>query len=89
MKRTENVLSFQDNGSCQATYGTYPRGANCYCTNFEGCFHRHFQVLPAVKVSEGLFMGMDVGIHDYDYYIEISVTNKAQLVTVSRKKVKQ
>ncbi|XP_063399976.1 uncharacterized protein LOC134684607 [Mytilus trossulus] len=76
-----------DETACQTTYGTTQRGANCYCTNFEGCFHRHFQVVPAVKTSEGLYTGKDVGEHDIDYYIEISVTNHAQLVTVLRKKI--
>ncbi|CAC5414424.1 unnamed protein product [Mytilus coruscus] len=76
-----------DEAACQTTYGTNPRGANCYCTNFEGCYHRHFQVVPAVKTSEGLYTGKDIGDHDIDYYIEISVTNHAQLVTVLRKKI--
>ena len=80
-------LNFQNNTECLATYDSYPRGVNCYCTNFEGCYHQHFQVTPAVKVSEGLFPGKDTGVHDYDYYVEIAVTNHAQLVTILRKKV--
>lgn len=39
-----------------------------------------------VKVSEGLFPGKDTGVHDYDYYVEIAVTNNAQLVTILRQK---
>ena len=77
----------KDLAECQTKYGSYARGANCYCTNFEGCYHQHFQVTPAVKVSEGLFPGKDTGVHDYDYYVEIAVTDHAQLVTILHKKV--
>ncbi|KAK3101903.1 hypothetical protein FSP39_007221, partial [Pinctada imbricata] len=80
-----------DLSTCQSTYGSYPRGANCYCTAFWGCYHQHFQVKPEIKtiqnVSSGLVVGKDQGVHDSDYYIEVSVTSKAKLTTILSKKI--
>jgi hypothetical protein len=52
---------------CQNRYGSYPRGATCYCTNFMGCYHRHFQVKPEIKVHGGLILNFESGIHDYHF----------------------
>ena len=52
-----------------------------------GCFHRHFQVKPKINKNGGLKVGKDRGNHEYDYYIEVSVTSKANLTTVLTKKV--
>ena len=68
-------------------YGSSPRGANCYCTPFMGCFHQHFQVKPEIKAHGGLVLGKDRGVHDSDYYIEVAVKNKALVQTVLTKKV--
>lgn len=35
----------------------------------------------------GLIIGKDKGVHDSDYYIEVTVVNKANLKTVVSKKV--
>jgi hypothetical protein len=60
---------------CENKYSVYARGANCYCTAFMGCFHRHFQIKPEIKASGGLILNLDKGVHDSDYYLEVSVTN--------------
>ena len=52
-----------------------------------GCFHRHFQVKPEIKLHGGLTAGLDRGNHDSDYYIEIAVKNKALVQTIVTKKV--
>lgn len=52
-----------------------------------GCYHRHFQVKPEIKVHGGLILNFDSGIHDYDYHIDISVTSKANITTLLTKKV--
>ncbi|XP_076113973.1 uncharacterized protein LOC143082259 [Mytilus galloprovincialis] len=72
---------------CQTKYLSYPRGPNCYCTPFMGCFHRHFQVKPEIKLHGGLTAGLDRGNHDSDYYIEIAVKNKALVQTILTKKI--
>ena len=72
---------------CENKYSVYARGANCYCTAFMGCFHRHFQIKPEIKASGGLILNLDKGVHDSDYYLEVSVTNIAKLTTVITKKV--
>ncbi|XP_071123054.1 uncharacterized protein [Mytilus edulis] len=71
---------------CQTKYLAEPRGPNCYCTPFMGCFHRHFQVKPQIK-DNGLKAGLDRGNHDSDYYIEIAVKNKALVQTILTKKI--
>ena len=52
-----------------------------------GCYHRHFQVKPEIKATGGLILNKDKGVHDSDYYIEVTVTNIANLTTVLTKKV--
>ncbi|CAC5360413.1 unnamed protein product [Mytilus coruscus] len=86
----ENIIaqgSAADISSCESQYGSYARGANCYCTPFQGCFHRHFQIKPEIKLSGGLLQNKDSGMHEYDYYIEVSVTNIANITTVLKKKI--
>lgn len=56
-------------------------------TPFWGAYHKHFQVKPAIKVQGGLKVGMDKGVHDSDYYLEVSATSKAELTTILSKKV--
>ncbi|KAK3099491.1 hypothetical protein FSP39_005250, partial [Pinctada imbricata] len=77
--------------NCTDYYSTFPRGADCYCTPFWGCYHRHFQVKPTIKTilgqPSGLVSGKDSGVHDTDYYIEVSATSKALLTTVIHKKI--
>ncbi|KAK3581576.1 hypothetical protein CHS0354_031922 [Potamilus streckersoni] len=69
--------------ACGAKYGSYARGANCYCTPFDGCYHKHFQVKPDIKDNgEGLIAGRDMGVHEYDYFIEITTYNRALLKTI-------
>ncbi|KAK3581570.1 hypothetical protein CHS0354_031918 [Potamilus streckersoni] len=69
--------------ACGAKYGSYARGSNCYCTPFDGCYHKHFQVKPDIKDNgEGLIAGRDMGVHEYDYFIEITTYNRALLKTV-------
>ena len=48
-----------------------------------GAYHKHFQIVPA----GGLKNGKDKGVHDSDYYLEVTATNKAMLSTVLSKKV--
>ncbi|XP_046570853.1 uncharacterized protein LOC124279103 [Haliotis rubra] len=71
--------------NCTARYGDYPRGANCYCTPGTGCYHRHFQIKPRIILSNlshgGVFHDLHKGVHDSDYFIEITVMNHAKLNT--------
>lgn len=71
----------QNMTDCIDKYQTTARGADCYCTAFVGCFHRHFIVKPTVP-SNGL-----QGVHDADYFIEVVATNKAQLQTVAQTRI--
>ncbi|CAG2200973.1 unnamed protein product [Mytilus edulis] len=72
---------------CQNKYGDAPRGPSCYCTSFHGCFHKHFYVKPKINKLSGLITGKDKGVHDSDYYIEVTVVNKALLKTTVVKKI--
>ena len=72
---------------CEEKYTDYPRGSDCYCTLYMGCYHRHFQVQPAIVNGSGLTPGKDKGVHDSDYFIEVTVVNKAMLTTVLTRKV--
>ncbi|XP_061193435.1 uncharacterized protein LOC133201664 [Saccostrea echinata] len=78
-----------DLAHCRSLYHNYSRGPDCYQTNHTGAYHRHFLVKPEVKTGEGngLVLGRDKGIHDYDYFLEVNATNKALLSTVVRKKI--
>ncbi|XP_061189002.1 uncharacterized protein LOC133197151 [Saccostrea echinata] len=66
---------------CTNKYHNASRGADCYCTAFVGCFHKHFVVKPTVP-SNGL-----QGVHDADYFVEVVASNKAKLQTVARKRI--
>jgi hypothetical protein len=77
----------KDTAECESRYGSYARGANCYETPFWGAYHKHFQVIPAIKADGGLKIGKDKGLHDSDYYLEVTAVNKARLTTVLSKKV--
>ncbi|XP_060577218.1 uncharacterized protein LOC132734491 [Ruditapes philippinarum] len=79
----------KDLKECNQKYGLYPRGPNCYCSPYNGCFHRHYQIKPSVSnVSNGgLHFGKEIGDHDYDYYIEVTVVNSAGLSTTKHKKI--
>ena len=81
------VLIFKNISECQRKYENAPRGPDCYCTSFHGCFHQHFVVIPKINNHSGLIVGKDKGVHDSDYYIEVTVVNKAKLKTVLSKKV--
>ena len=75
--------------ACEVEYLDSPRGHDCYCTLYHGCFHRHFYIQPKIANDSGLIPGKDKGIHDYDYFIEITVVNKAMLITTITKKVRK
>ncbi|XP_053398947.1 uncharacterized protein LOC128556937 [Mercenaria mercenaria] len=74
---------------CNQNYGLYARGPNCYCSPYNGCFHRHFQIKPQVSVfnNSGIHFGQEVGEHEYDYFIEVTVKNGAELTSVLQKKI--
>ncbi|XP_060604506.1 uncharacterized protein LOC132757271 [Ruditapes philippinarum] len=79
----------KDLKECNQKYGLYPRGPNCYCSPYNGCFHRHYQIKPPVSnlSNAGLHFGKEIGDHDYDYYIEVTVINIAGLTTTKHKKI--
>ncbi|XP_053398434.1 uncharacterized protein LOC128556766 [Mercenaria mercenaria] len=74
---------------CKQKYGKYSRGPNCYCSPYDGCFHKHYQIKPPVSNGSngGLKFGKEIGEHDYDYFIEVTVRNIAGLTTVQHKKI--
>ena len=84
-----SIHHFQSLEDCQTKYGHYARGPNCYCTPFNGCFHRHYQVKPQITTTSdnGIFLDMSSGAHESDYFIEITATNHAFLTTVHTLKV--
>ncbi|XP_053401094.1 uncharacterized protein LOC123523194 isoform X2 [Mercenaria mercenaria] len=73
---------------CQDSYTNYPRGFNCYCSPYNGCYHKHYQIKPHITSTgtDGIHSGNDVGVHDYDYFIEVTATNNARLKTVVSRK---
>ncbi|XP_071079258.1 uncharacterized protein [Haliotis cracherodii] len=75
----------QDLVECETKYQTAARGPNCYCTPGVGCYHRHFQVKPKIVSANlthgGIFHDKDKGVHDSDYYLEVTVMNRAKLRT--------
>ncbi|XP_052095904.1 uncharacterized protein LOC127731085 [Mytilus californianus] len=79
--QTENITA------CEWKYGGFPRGSDCYCTLYHGCFHRHFHVQPKIVNGSGLTPGKDNGVHDSDYFITVTVINQAMLKTVLTKKI--
>ncbi|WAR06111.1 hypothetical protein MAR_021480 [Mya arenaria] len=82
---------------CEQEYANYARGHNCYCSPYHGCFHQHFQVIPPVidiKTAGGSteqIGGIDAdksdGVHESEYYIEVTVINNAGLTTVRTHKI--
>ncbi|XP_060580924.1 uncharacterized protein LOC132737608 [Ruditapes philippinarum] len=74
---------------CWSNYSMNARGANCYCSPYNGCFHKHFQVNPQVSIENntGLISGKETGEHDFDYIIEVTAINNARLTTVQQKKI--
>ncbi|XP_046345841.2 uncharacterized protein LOC124126446 [Haliotis rufescens] len=81
----------EDEASCRTQYGHSPRGSNCYCTPGVGCYHRHFQVKPSVIDDNadhgGIFHSKDRGVHDSDYFLEVTVMNHAKLTTTLHLKI--
>jgi hypothetical protein len=61
----------------------------CLIIQFSTLQQNHFQIKPEIKASGGLILNLDKGVHDSDYYLEVSVTNIAKLTTVITKKDKQ
>ncbi|XP_052071167.1 uncharacterized protein LOC127709606 [Mytilus californianus] len=72
---------------CEDKYQSSTRGPDCYCTLFHGCFHRHFHIQPDIVNGAGLIPGNDKGVHDSDYFIEVTVVNKAMLTSVLTTKI--
>ena len=85
-------MVLQDLATCQSQWGSYIRGPNCYCTGPVGCYHRHFQVKPLIIDSNiyshgGMFHDMNTPVHDYDYFMEVTVYNHANLSTTLTRQV--
>jgi len=80
-------LIYQNLTECEEKYQNEPRGPSCYCTMFHGCYHKHFYVKPKIVKNAGLTPGKDKGVHDSDYFIEVTVINNALLETTFLKKV--
>jgi len=71
-------------------YNTYPRGANCYCTRYNGCYHQHYhnKLRLVDDINQGgILTGKDVTAHDYDFIFELTVTNNALLQNTQLLKV--
>ncbi|CAG2236358.1 unnamed protein product [Mytilus edulis] len=66
---------------CIKKYDSTPRGSSCYCTMFHGCYHKHFQIRPDIVKDSGITPWKEIGLHDSDFYIEVTATNKALLKT--------
>ncbi|VDI32878.1 Hypothetical predicted protein, partial [Mytilus galloprovincialis] len=66
---------------CINKYGSAPKGSSCYCTMFHGCYHKHFHIRPNIVKDSGITPGKEIGLHDSDYFIEVTVINKALLKT--------
>jgi hypothetical protein len=70
-------LIYQNLTECEEKYKNEPRGPSCYCTMFHGCYHKHFYVKPKIVKDAGLTPRKDKGVHDSDYYVEVTVINNA------------
>ena len=83
------LSNLQTHDSCTDLYGDYPKGADCYCTPYDGCFHQQFHVIPQIHDdgTNGLQESKHMGVHDSDYFIEVTATNKAMLKTTKIVKV--
>ena len=90
-KKSMTCIWIQSSEHCESYYSDYARGAKCYCTPFHGCFHQHFQVKPSVTITgeDGLHNDKQHGVHEHDYYIEITATNGAFLTSIAYLKVIQ
>ena len=88
--RIEDVY-LQTIEDCETKYAAYARGPQCYCTPFDGCYHRHYQVKPLVTTTneDGLLDGKHIGVHDGDYFLEVVAINWAGLETRRDFKVNQ
>ncbi|XP_069132408.1 uncharacterized protein [Argopecten irradians] len=65
---------------CESQYASYPRGANCYCTRYSGCYHQHYHVKPQLvgdPTKGGVYTGKERGVHNHDYVFEVTATNNA------------
>jgi hypothetical protein len=79
---------FQNLTDCQEKYRDAPRGPSCYCTTFHGCFKKHFYVKPYMnKLGAFSITGKGQGVGNTEYYMEVTVVNKALLKTVVVTKV--
>jgi hypothetical protein len=58
------------------------RGANCYCTPYTGCFHKHYQVIPPKHEVHGIYPNRSEGVHESEYFLEVTAVNNAILKTV-------
>ena len=78
-----SIVPFKDDETCNKMYDSYPRGPMCYCTLDDGCFYHHFHVQPEISIGEqnGLHESKHQAVHDSDYFIEVTATNKARLKT--------
>lgn len=54
---------------------------------FHGCYHKSFHVKPLVVNDSGITPGKEKGVHDSDYYVEVTVINNALLKTTKTIKV--
>ena len=54
---------------------------------FHGCYHKSFHVKPLVVTDSGITPGKEKGVHDSDYYVEVTVINNALLKTTKTIKV--
>ncbi|XP_060563406.1 uncharacterized protein LOC132722840 [Ruditapes philippinarum] len=73
---------------CKITDTVHTRGINCYCSPYNGCYHKHFQVKPLISEENknGLIGGWKSG--DFEYLLEVTATNNAGLTTTKQAKVK-
>ncbi|XP_064643194.1 uncharacterized protein LOC135497317 isoform X2 [Lineus longissimus] len=79
--------NYEDLAACKERHSTAPYGADCYCTTYHGCFHRHFRMNPQVSDGNGLHPQRKEAPHDADIYINITVINSANLKSTLIKKI--
>ncbi|XP_076089761.1 uncharacterized protein LOC143060892 [Mytilus galloprovincialis] len=48
---------------------------------FHGCFQKHFKIGPNIVTDLRITSWKEFGLFDYDYYIQVTATNKAFLKT--------
>ncbi|XP_060596188.1 uncharacterized protein LOC132750262 [Ruditapes philippinarum] len=73
---------------CKITDTVHTRGRICYCSPYNGCYHKHFQVKPLISEDNknDLISGWKSG--DFEYFLEVTAINNAGLTTTRQKKVK-